>query len=32
MPSLIESPLTRLTPEQIEAARTQEFDAIHDEV
>jgi NADPH-dependent stearoyl-CoA 9-desaturase len=31
MPSLIESPLTRLTPEQIEKLG-QEFDAIHDDV
>jgi linoleoyl-CoA desaturase len=31
MPSLIESPLTRLTPEQIEQLG-REFDAIHDEV
>jgi fatty acid desaturase len=31
MPSLIESPLTRLTPEQIEQIG-REFDAIHDEV
>jgi linoleoyl-CoA desaturase len=31
MPNLIESPLTRLTPEQIEKLG-QEFDAIHDDV
>jgi NADPH-dependent stearoyl-CoA 9-desaturase len=31
MPSLIESPLTRLTPEQIEELG-REFDAIHDQV
>src|ERR1022692_3950825 len=31
MPSLIESPLTRLTPEQIEQIG-REFDAIHDQV
>ena len=31
MPSLIESPLTRLTPEQLEQIG-RELDAIHDEV